>query len=190
MEPMIILAISPGRGLEEASWRRVLASGIDAVMIREKTLGSRALLELTRRVQDRAPGLRIWVNGRLDVALAAGCGLHAPEAYPEIPESLLPLSRPLHDPSQFDSRRGARQLILSPVFETPGKGPALGVAGLHRELDALPAFGGDLLALGGITPENCSSLRHPRLAGVAMIRSLWQTPDPLGVVARLREAWR
>ena len=37
------------------------------------------------------------MNGRLDVALAAGCGLHAPEAYPRGPLSalgLLALSRP------------------------------------------------------------------------------------------------
>lgn len=189
MEPMIILAVSPGVGFEEASWRRVTASGIDAVMIREKGLGIRALLDLTRWVQDRAPGLKIWVNGRLEVALAAGCGLHAPEAYPEVPETLLPVSRPLHEPSQFGSRRGARQLILSPVFETPGKGPALGVDQLHRRLEALPPFGGDFLALGGITPENCGRVRHPRLAGVAMIRSLWLAADPLGVVGRLREAW-
>jgi len=187
---MIILAISPGEGFEEASWRRVLASGIDAVMIREKAMGVRALLDLTRRVQNLAPELRIWVNGRLEVALAAGCGFHAPEAYPELPESLRPLSRPLHDPVQFESRRTARQLILSPVFETPGKGPALGVANLHRRLEALPAFGGDLLALGGITAENCGLVRHPRLAGVAMIRSLWQAPDPAEEVTRLREAWR
>jgi len=187
---MIILAISPGAGFEEASWRRVLASGIDAVMIREKELGVRALLDLTRRVQDLAPGIRIWVNGRMEVALATHSGLHAPEAYPEIPESLLPLSRPLHEPSQFNSRRGAQQLILSPVFETPGKGPALGVADLHRRLEALPAFSGSFLALGGVTPENSHLVRHPRLAGVAMIRSLWLAPDPLGVVARLRETWR
>ncbi len=187
---MIILAISPGTGFEEASWHRVLASGIDAVMIREKALGSRALLDLVRRVQDWTPGLRIWVNGRLEVALAAQCGLHVPEAYPEIPDSWLPISRPLHEPSQFDTRRGARQLILSPVFETPGKGPTLGVAGLHRRLEAMPPFDGHLLALGGITPENCRGVRHPRLAGVAMIRSLWQAPDPLGVVTRLRESWR
>jgi len=187
---VIILAISPGEGFEEAAWRRVLTSGIDAVIIREKEMATRPLLELTRRVQDLAPDLRIWVNGRLEVALAAHCGLHAPEAYPEIPESLLPLSRPLHEPSQFDSRRGAQQLILSPVFETPGKGPALGVDHLHLRLEALPPFAGDLLALGGITPENCGSLRHPRLAGVAMIRSLWLAPDPDEVVTRLREAWR
>lgn len=187
---MFILAITPGEGYDEARWRRVLASGIDALMIREKGMDARPLLEAARRVQDLAPELELWVNGRLDVALAAGCGLHAPEAYPEVPVGLLPLSRPLHDPSFFGARATAQQLILSPVFATPGKGPALGVGNLHRWLDALPPFPGRLLALGGIAPENCGGLPHLRLAGVALIRSLWEAPDPKAVIGRLREAWR
>jgi len=186
---MFILAITPGEGFDEAKWRRVLDSGIDALMIREKGLDARPLLELTRRTQELAPGLPLWVSGRLDVALAAGCGLHAPEAYPEVPEDLLPLSRPLHDPAQFPARRGAQQLILSPVFPTPGKGAALGAEALREWLDALPPFPGRFLALGGITPSNCAELRHPRLAGVAMIRSLWHAKEPAAVVAKLREAW-
>jgi thiamine monophosphate synthase len=186
---MFILAITPGEGYDAGRWRRVLASGIDAVMIREKRLEAGPLLALTRRTQDLAPGLQVWVNGRLDVALAANCGLHAPEAYPEVPEGLLPMSRPLHDSGQFPSRCGAQQLILSPVFASPGKGSALGPEGLRAWLEALPPFEGRFLALGGVHPGNCRELRHPRLAGVAMIRSLWQAPDPTGVVARLREAW-
>ena len=186
---MIILAISPGEGFEASRWRRVLTSGIDQVMIREKQLNTRMLLEVTRRVQALAPGLPVWVNGRLDVALAAGCGLHAPEAYPEIPPDLAALSRTLHDPGCFEARRNARQLLISPVFATPGKGAALGVETLHGWLDALPAFPGQFLALGGVTPANCAKLRHSRLGGVAMIRSLWDSPDPAGVVSRLRAAW-
>jgi len=186
---MLILAISPGEGFDEARWRSVLSCGIDALMIREKQMEARPLLELTRRAQDLAPELTIWVNGRLDVALAAGCGLHAPEAYPEIPSGLVPLSRPLHDPASFASRRAANQLILSPVFESPGKGPGLGVGTLRKWLEELPPFEGAFLALGGVTPENASSLSHPRLAGVAMIRSLWNAPDPRAITEKLREAW-
>jgi len=186
---MFILAITPGEGYDPPRWRRVLASGIDAVMIREKNLEARPLLDLTRRTQDEAPGLQIWVNGRLDVALATNCGFHMPEAYPEVPEGFLPVSRPLHALEQFPSRSGAQQLILSPVFTSPGKGPTLGSEGLRAWLEALPSYEGRLLALGGITFENCGELKHPRLAGVAMIRSLWQAPDPMGVVAKLRDAW-
>ena len=189
---MFILAISPGEGFDEARWRFVLASGINALMIREKSADARTLLEITRRVQalarELAPECQIWVNGRLDVALAVGCGLHAPEAYPDVPPGLVSLSRPLHDLASFASRSAAQQLIISPVFETPAKGPALGPAKLHEWLDELPSFPGRILALGGITPENCGKLQHPRLAGVAMIRSLWHATDPGDVVSRLRSA--
>jgi thiamine monophosphate synthase len=184
-----ILAISPGEGFDEARWGRVLDSGIDALMIREKALEARALLRIARWVRDRTPGITLWVNGRLDVALAAGCGLHAPEAYPPVPAELVPVSRPLHDPAAFPTRCAARQLLLSPVYETPGKGPALGPEGLRRWLEALPPWEGRLLALGGIAVENCGALRHPRLAGVALIRSLWQAPDPRVMVERLRATW-
>ncbi len=187
---MFILAISPGEGYDEARWSRVLASGIDGLMLREKQMETGALLGFALRVRDEAPGLELWVNGRLDVALAAGCGLHAPEAYPEVPEGLVPLSRPLHDPASFPARRQAQQLILSPIFETPGKGPALGAATLRTWLEALPPFPGRLLALGGIGPSNSGELRHRRLGGVAMIRALWHAPDPEAVVAGLRESWR
>jgi len=187
---MHILAITPGAGLDHPRWERVLRSGIDALMIREPGLEPRALLAAARWVRERAPGLELWVNGRLDVALAGNCGLHAPEAYPPVPPGLVDLSRPIHDPAQVPERSGARQLILSPIFPVPGKGPAWGPEKLHAILDALPGLPGRILALGGITAANAASVRHPRLDGVALIRGLWAGPDPARTVARLRAAWR
>jgi len=186
---MHILAISPGSGLDPARWQQIFDSGVDALMIREPALGARELLGAACWVRDRAPDLECWVNGRLDVALAAGCGLHAPERHPPVPPDLVPLSRPIHHPDQVPERSGARQLIFSPIFPVPGKGPAWGVARLHAILDQLPPLGCRILALGGITPSRAAALGHPRLDGVALMRSLWSAPDPAGTVARLRAAW-
>lgn len=186
---MFVLAISPGEGLERSRWEAVLASGADGLMLREPAMPAAELLEAARWVRERAPRMELWVNGRLDVALAAGCGLHAGEAYPDVPADLLPLSRPIHDPAQVPARAGARQLILSPVFDVPGKGPAWGPTKLAAVLDALPSGAFRALALGGITPENARSLRHPRLAGVALIRALWNAPEPARLVRMLRDAW-
>jgi len=182
---MFVLAISPGEGLDPSRWERVLASGIHALMIREPAMTAAELLAAARWVRRRAPGLELWVNGRLDVALAAGCGFHAPEAYPDVPGDLVPLSRPIHDPAQIPSRSGARQLILSPVFAVPGKGAAWGVSRLHEVLDAMPEGSFRTLALGGITGENAAGLRHPRLDGIALIRGIWEHPSPGDVVRRL-----
>jgi thiamine-phosphate pyrophosphorylase len=186
---MFVLAISPGEGFHPSRWERVLASGVDGFMIREPGLGAADLLRAARWVRDRAPGVEVWVNGRLDVALAAGCGLHAGEAHPEVPPGLVPLSRPIHDPAQIAGRAGAAQLILSPVFGVPGKGAPWGAGRLGEVLDGMAAGGPRALALGGITPANAASLRHPRLAGVALIRGLWSVGDPGAAVRELRAAW-
>lgn len=189
---MHILAISPGqgfaKGFDESRWRAMLHSGINSLMIREKQMDAAPMLALARWCRQEAPRVELWVNGRADVALAAHCGLHAPENYPFGALSL-PVSRPLHDPAQFPERAQAQQLILSPVFDTPGKGPALGAEGLNRWLDALPPFSGRILALGGIDDSNAASLIHPRLSGVAMIRSLWDASSPAKAVEALRKSW-
>jgi thiamine monophosphate synthase len=185
---MHILAITPGQGLDPAQWKRVARSGIDALMLRER-MDPRDLLVAARQVREWAPEIALWVNGRLDVALAARCGLHAPEAYPQVPQGLLAVSRPIHDPDQVPARSEAHQLILSPIFPVPGKGPAWGPGRLRAILDAMPPVASRVLALGGITPANVAQLRHPRLDGVALIRGLWSDPDPAQVVAQLRAAW-
>ncbi|HJU84150.1 MAG TPA: thiamine phosphate synthase [Holophagaceae bacterium] len=184
-----MLGISQDQGLDAEGWRAALRSGIDAFLVREKRMEARALLDAVRFCQDAAPDLELWVAGRLDVALAAGCGLHAPERYPEVDEDLVRLSRPLHSEIQWAERSAASQLLVSPVFESPGKGEPWGVPRLHRFLEALPSGGPRLLALGGVDPDHAGSLRHPRLAGVAVIRALWQE-DPARAVEALKASWR
>ncbi len=185
---MFILAISPGTGFDATRWQAVLASGVDGLMLREKQLEAKPLLELALRVQDLAPSVELWVNGRLDVALAAGCGLHAPEAYPDIPGGLVTLSRPLHAEGQWPLRAAAQQLLVGPIFPVPGKGAAWGAPRLHRFLDGVEP-GPRLLALGGVDDRTALSLRHPRLDGLALMRALWDAPAPARVMAALRAAW-
>ena len=186
---MHVLAISQGLGADWARWEAVARSGIDSLMIREKQMGVRQLMALGQRLQELDPGLQIWVNGRLDVALSLGAGFHGGEGYPTVPASLCRVSRPLHSPEQLCERSVADQLLISPVFAVPGKGKPLGIKGLHDILDTLPPWGGRVLALGGINHENAFSLKHSRLDGVALMRGLWEASSPRDTVARLRRAW-
>ena len=182
---MFILALTPGKGFDATTWGAVLRSGVDGFLIREPQMEAQALLEAARWCREEAPGVELWVGGRLDVALATGCGLHAPEAYPEVPVELVSLSRPLHEEHQLSARRSCQQLLISPAFAVPGKGEPWGTARLHTFLDAAP-MGPRLLALGGITAGNIAALKHPRLDGVALIRGIWEAPDPRDAVFRLR----
>jgi thiamine-phosphate pyrophosphorylase len=186
---MHLLAITPGRGFEPAAWARVLEAGVDGLLIREPDLEARALLEAARWCRAQRPGLALWVRGRLDVALAADAGLHVPEGHPVPPPGLRVLSRPLHAPDQFASRAGSDQLLLSPAFPVPGKGPAWGVPALHAFLDGLERPHPRLLALGGVDATCAKALRHPRLAGLAVIRALWDARDPRASADELRAAW-
>jgi thiamine-phosphate pyrophosphorylase len=186
---MHILAITPGRGFDPAAWSAVLRSGVDGFLVREPDLQAGELLRVARWCREAAPEVELWIRGRLDVALVAPAGLHAPERHPEVPPDLLPLSRPLHAPSQYAPRRGVRQLLLSPIFATPGKGETWGLPALHAFLDGLAGDGPRLLALGGIDALKAGGLRHPRLAGVAVIRALWEAPVPARAVEGLRKAW-
>jgi len=185
---MHILAISPGRETDISKWEAVAHSGIDALMLREKHLDVRALLALGKTILDMAPGLPLWVNGRLDVALALGAGFHGGEDCPSVPHSLCQISRPLHDASQIQERLYSHQLLVSPVFDVPGKGKRLGIEGLHKILDKIPPWHGRLLALGGISADNVAALRHPRLDGVALIRGIWDAASPSKAIDELRRA--
>lgn len=185
---MILLAVTPGEGFDPERWRPVLHSGIDALLIREKQLEARTLLTIARWCRETAPGVQLWVGGRLDVALAAGCGLHAPEDHPEVDPALVPLSRPLHTETQWEARRGAQQLLVSPVMPSPGKGSPWGIPRFHRFLDSLPAGIPRVLALGGVTPGNAPDLWHPRLDGVAALRPFWEG-NPTAAVSGFRKAW-
>lgn len=185
---MILLAITPGLGFDRDLWGPVLTSGIDGFLIREKGLGTRALLEAARWCQDTAPEVRLWIGGRLEVALATGSGLHAPEDHPEVDPAWLPLSRPMHAESQWPTRSACEQLLVSPILPSPGKGEPWGLPRLHRFLDSLPAEGPRLLALGGLEPDGMPLVRHPRLSGIAAIRPFW-SGDPAATVARFRQAW-
>ena len=110
---MILLAVTPGEGWHRARWQAVLRSGIDGFLIREHTLSARTLLDAARWCQDTAPEVTLWVAGRLDVACAAGCGLHAPEAHPEVGPGLVPRSRPSSRRRRCtSSRRRARGALI------------------------------------------------------------------------------
>ena len=185
---MFLLAITPGLGFDRARWGAVLRSGVQGLLIREKALDARALLEAARWCREVAPAVEVWLGGRLDVALAAGTGLHAPEGHPELDPAWLRLSRPLHAEAQWPARSRCAQLLVSPILPSPGKGEPWGVDRLHRFLDGLPPGGPRILALGGLDPSNVGPLRHARLDGLAAIRAFW-SGDPGAAVAGFQRAW-
>ncbi len=183
-----LLAISDRRSLPGGDldgWlARVAAAGIDAVQVREKDLDDRSLWNLVRSARAVLPATtRLLVNGRADVALAAGAdGAHLPaDGVPPAalrrrfgPEFLIGVST--HTVEEVERARdaGADYATFGPVWETPGKGQPTGLEALVRAA----ATGLPVLALGGVTMARFGEVAAAGAAGVAAIR-LFQSPFEL-----------
>jgi thiamine-phosphate pyrophosphorylase len=184
-----LTAISSGRSLpgdDYSAWLGQLRdAGVEAVQIREKDIEDRVLLVLVReavRVM-AAGGARVLVNGRADVALAAGAGgVH-------LPTSGLPVSAvrrligdapwigcSTHSLAEIERARdqGADYAYFSPIYDTPGKSPPTGLHALARAAE----LGVPLIALGGITIDRFPELVAAGAAGVAGI-GMFSPPDDL-----------
>jgi thiamine-phosphate pyrophosphorylase len=154
---------------------RLAAAGVRAVQIREKDLDDRAVYELAR--QARAFLSTVLVNGRLDLALAAGAdGAHLPaDGVPvtalrrRFPGALLGVSTHGVEEVERAMRDGADYVTFGPVWPTPSKeryGPPLGIGELARAARVgIPVY-----ALGGVMLSRFGEAAAAGAAGVAGIR--------------------
>jgi thiamine-phosphate pyrophosphorylase len=180
-----LLAISPGSGRDGAGlleWAEAIAElGVDAIQIREKHLSGKAFFELVLALRRRLPSsLSLIVNGRPDVALAAGAeGVHLPvsagatESWRRAFPGLL-LGRSTHSREEVAEAAGggADYALFGPVRRPRSKtvtGKIPGIPGL-REAASL---GLPLLALGGVRATDWATMRDAGACGLAAI-SLFQ----------------
>jgi len=154
-------------------------AGIGACQIREKDLSDRALLDLALRARAILPAqVDLLINGRIDVALAAGAdGVHLPGDGLPIPPLRarfgreISIGRSTHALAEVERARdeGADYATFGPVYETPSKaafGPPLGLEAFRRAA----RLGLPLFALGGVTLEHLAELAAAGAAGIAGIR--------------------
>jgi thiamine-phosphate diphosphorylase len=172
-------------------------AGVSLVQIREKGLDGAALTRLTRRILAavKAAGspAQVVVNGRLDVAWAAGAdGVHLPGRGLPVGEVRRAAPAPFlvgvsaHEPEELRraEAEGADYAIYGPAFPTashPGV-PGIGRRGVAAAIAAtrLPTW-----AVGGITPATVPDLAGLPLAGVAAIRCLLLASDLEATVSAL-----
>jgi len=114
---------------------------------------------------------KILVNSRADVALATGAdGVHLPADAPQETLPGLIVARSCHTLQEVKNAR-ADLITFGPIFESPGKGPALGLDALRTACQ----FGKPVFALGGVNWENAGSCIQAGATGIAGIR-LFQEP--------------
>lgn len=160
-------------------------SGVGLFQIREKRLSARSLFELTCSVVSatKGSGLRILINGRPDVAEAAGAaGVHLPaNGLPADavrrsfgPEILIGVSCHNEDELLAAKNDGADFATYSPVFALPGKGEPTGIEKLRAVVEKFEGF--PVIALGGVSASDLERVLATGAAGVAAIRAL-STPE-------------
>jgi thiamine-phosphate pyrophosphorylase len=167
-----------------------LATEADVIQIRDKELPARQLLKLVTHALTLGP--KVIVNERADVAIAARAhGVHLrshpipPREWRRIvPEDFL-IGVSCHTIQDIQQADGADYVYFSPIFESPGHGPPVGLPALE---DAVRAARMPVIALGGITWDNALLCLEAGAAGIAGIRlfhpgrgveSCSRSPDPL-----------
>jgi thiamine-phosphate pyrophosphorylase len=191
-------APAPPRSLQD-SIRSAVAAGIDWIQIREKDLGARSLMELARFAvaETQAAGTRVFINDRLDIAVAArAAGVHLgeesmpPEAVAEWRRSagrkdfLIGVSCHSLESARAAELGGADYVFFGPVFATPSKAAFGAPQGIERLREVCASVEIPVLAIGGVNLENSRQCLATGAAGVAAIR-LFQDAEDVAEVATL-----
>jgi thiamine-phosphate pyrophosphorylase len=202
--PEIIAITDPSlsdEGLAEKAYRMLksVPAGSVGVQLRDKVRPASAVLRLAKTLRaicsDR--GAPLYVNDRLDVAIAVGAdGVHLGSRSVGAREA-----RRLMGPGVFISvaahradevvqaeAGGATAALLSPIFDSPGKGPATGpglVSSARAKVRHLRLY-----ALGGVDAASAPACVRGGAHGVAVVRALWMAPRIETAVQSLLDAVR
>lgn len=157
-----------------------------ALQLRARHLneGERRRVGEQLRELTRAHGVALVVNGELALARELHAdGVQLPERGPTVaearamlgPEALIGASR--HDLPGVTAaaREGASFVLLSPVYDVPGKGKALGLAAFARIALSSPL---PVIALGGLRRDRVPAVLTAGATGIAVIREVFDAEDP------------
>jgi thiamine-phosphate pyrophosphorylase len=173
--------------------RAAMAAGADWVQIREKDLSGRELFDLAEAAVNAAVthNALIFLNDRLDVALAAGAaGVHLGGESLEA-QDVVRWCRNGNAPREFRigvschsvedvrkaERAGATYVFFGPLFDTPSKrefGTPQGIAKLARACSSVRI---PVIAIGGIGAERGGECLREGASGVAAIRMFQEAND-------------
>jgi thiamine-phosphate pyrophosphorylase len=192
--------LTGGRGTAETV-RAALAGGVDVVQLREKHTSARERygLGLELRELTRDASVPLVVNDRVDLAEAIDAdGVHLGDDDLPVsvarerlgPEALVGRSVSSAEGAREAERAGADYLGVGAVFATGTK------ATRERETEVGPetvravagAVSIPVVGIGGITPENATSVVEAGADGVAVVSAIAAADDPEAATRRLREA--
>ncbi len=166
-----------------AAVEEALKGGVKAVQLREKDVGTRALLDMayTLREVTNIHQARLFINGRVDIALAVGAdGVHL--GVSDIPvhaarraagdDMLIGASAHSIAEAKRAEEEGADFVTLGPVYETPSKMRYGSPVGLKTVMAAGEEVSIPVFAIGGIGHEKVEEVLKAGAYGIAVISAI------------------
>ena len=161
------------------------AAGVTLFQYRNKRDSARQMLSQARELRRRLEGVRLIMNDRADLSLAAAFdGVHVGQEDISVEGARRVLGDRLwvgvstHIPEQVEAAAAtsADYVAVGPVFATSSKAnpdPVIGLEGVRvaRSLTRKP-----VVAIGGITRQNCNSVLEAGADAVAVISDLLDAP--------------
>ncbi|MGA9965234.1 MAG: thiamine phosphate synthase [Terriglobales bacterium] len=163
----------------------LLAGGVTLLQYRNKSGNAREMLEQARELKRRLDGVKLIMNDRADLCLAAGFdGVHvgqedlSPEGARKVVGTILWLGVSTHNPAQIKEadKPSADYIAIGPVFSTSSKANPDPVVGLEGVRQARSLTRKPLVAIGGINRANCRSVIEAGADSVAVISDLMREP--------------
>ncbi|HQC53032.1 MAG TPA: thiamine phosphate synthase [Lentisphaeria bacterium] len=174
-----------------------LRGGVTMIQLREKEASSREFFDLAIQVRElsHSHGVPLWINDRLDIALAVEAdGLHIGQS--DLPAAvarrLMPPAMKLGVSAQTveqavqAERDGADCLGVGAMFPTGTKSDAKPVSAdeLRRIKQTVRI---PIVAIGGINASNLALPMRCGVDGVAVVSAIMSAPDPEAAARELRE---
>jgi thiamine-phosphate pyrophosphorylase len=190
--------LPPGRDLVETV-RAALRGGAPAIQLRDKLRTPRESVALARALlaETRAAGALLFVNDRVDVALASGAdGTHLGDddlplaaARHIVPPGFL-LGRSADTPElALDAQsEGADYVGVGPVYGTATKADAGEAIGTARIAAVAASVQIPVVGIGGIGPTNATAVIAAGAAGVAVVSAVMNAADPEDATRRIMRA--
>lgn len=185
-------------------------AGVDWIQLREKDLSSRDLLALAReavehsRKRIQSPDVRVIVNDRLDVALAAdaaGVHLGSKSLKPDevvgwcrggnaAADFLVGVSCHHLNEARDAESAGASYIFFGPVFDTPSKRAFGEPQGMVRLAEVCSAVDVPVIAIGGVDEGNAAECLQAGAAGIAGIRMFQELETKEALAAKIERLRR
>ena len=161
------------------------AAGVTLFQYRNKSGNARQMLSHARELRRRLAGARLIMNDRADLCLAANFdGVHVGQEDLSVDGARRVLGDKLwvgvstHIPEQVRAAAATSgdYVAVGPVFPTSTKANPDAVIGLEGVRVARSLIGKPLVAIGGITRQNCWPVLEAGADSVAVISDLLDAP--------------